>query len=76
MNKKQTISIVLLGLGLSLLLYGYSLHVLPVYSNDKNEVFATPESTLVKEVSIGGLKRQDGKLFKTYSGKPPKACPT
>jgi hypothetical protein len=76
MNKRQTISIVLLGLGFSMLLYGYNLHVLPVYSKDSDKGLATQESALVKEVSIGGLKRQEGKLYKTYSGKPPKACPT
>lgn len=60
-----------------MLLYGYSLHVLPVYSENNDKGFATQESILVKEVSIGGLKRkEDGKLYKTYTGVPPKACPT
>ena len=78
MNKRQTISIAFLGLGISMLLYGYSLHVLPVYSeNNDKRGFATQESILVKEVSIGGLQRkEDGKLYKTYTGAPPKACPT
>ena len=77
MNKKQTIAIILLGLGLSMLLYGFSMHVLPVYSQDNDQGFASAEPAIVKEVSIGGLKRDtDGKLFKTYTGAPPKACPT
>ncbi len=77
MSKKQTITIFLLGLGLSMFLYGFSMHVLPVYSENNDKGFATSESALVKEVSIGGLKRDtDGKLLKTYTGAPPKACPT
>ena len=36
-----------------------------------------PEPGLMKEVSIGGLKRtEDGRLQLTYTGKPPEACPT
>ena len=58
-------------------LYGYSLHVLPVYSENNDKGFATAEPALIKEVSIGGLKRDtNGKLHKTYTGKPPAACPT
>lgn len=77
MNKKQITAIVLLGMGLSMFLYGYGLHVLPVYGENNDKGFATAESALVKEVSIGGLERkEDGKLYKTYTGAPPKACPT
>lgn len=36
-----------------------------------------PEAVLVKEVTFGGLKRnEEGKLERTYSGKPPSFCPT
>ena len=77
MNKKQTITVILLVLGLSMLLYGYTLHILPVFSENNDKGFATAESALVKEVSIGGLvRKEDGKLHKTYTGAPPKACPT
>ena len=77
MNKQQLISVVLLGLGLSMLLYGYSLHVQPVYSKDNGKGLATTEAQLVLEASRGGLKREkDGKLHLTYTGTPPKACPT
>jgi hypothetical protein len=77
MNKKQIICIVLLGLGFSMFLYGYSLHVQPVFSENNDTGFATAEPALVKEVSIGGLIRKpDGTLHKTYTGTPPKACPT
>lgn len=68
---------VLLGASLSMLLYGFSLHVAPVYSENNDKGFATAEPQLIKEVSVGGLARTaDGKLQKTYTGKPPAACPT
>lgn len=74
---RQTVSIVLLALGLTLMLYGVNLHALPVFSEDNDKGVATAESALVKEVSIGGLRREvDGRLIKTYTGAPPKACPT
>ncbi|MHC4216541.1 MAG: hypothetical protein ACYSWP_24595 [Planctomycetota bacterium] len=35
------------------------------------------ETTLIKNVTFGGIKRDKyGKIRKTYTGKPPKACPT
>jgi hypothetical protein len=74
---KQTLSLVLLGLGLGLMLWGHQMHALPVFSEDNDKGLATAESALMKEVSIGGLKREpDGRLVKTYSGKAPQACPT
>ncbi|MCE5187002.1 MAG: hypothetical protein LLF76_12845 [Planctomycetaceae bacterium] len=70
-------SVVLAGIGLALLLWGSQMHALPVFSEDNDKGLATAESALIKEVSIGGLKRQaDGKLYKTYTGAPPQACPT
>ena len=76
-NTKQIITMILLGLGLSMFLYGFGLHVLPVYSENNDRVFATAEPALIKEVSIGGLKRDsDGQLHKTYTGAPPNACTT
>lgn len=60
-----------------MLLFGFSLHVAPVYSENNDKGFATAEPQLIKEVSVGGLARNpDGKLYKTYTGKPPAACPT
>jgi hypothetical protein len=36
-----------------------------------------PETVLVREVTYGGLmRRDDGKLMRTYSGTPPSLCPT
>jgi hypothetical protein len=36
-----------------------------------------PESAFIRDVTVGGIIRdQYGKIRKTYTGKPPKACPT
>jgi hypothetical protein len=68
---------VLLGVSLAMLLYGFSLHVAPIYSENNDKGFATAEPQLIKEVSIGGLERKpDGKLHKTYTGKAPAFCST
>jgi hypothetical protein len=76
-QQKQTLSLVLLGLGLALMLWGHQMHALPVFSEDNDKGLATAESALIKEVSIGGLRREaDGRLVKTYTGKAPQACPT
>ncbi len=70
-------AIIFLAVGMALLLYGMALSVAPVYSEKSDKGFATPERQLVLEVSRGGLERKaDGKLYKTYTGKPPAACPT
>jgi hypothetical protein len=35
------------------------------------------ESALIRNVTFGGIIRDEyGKIRKTYTGKPPKACPT
>lgn len=76
-NKRQTVAIVLLGLGFSLLLYGFTLRILPVYGQYDDESLATPERQVVLEVSRGGVIRDAvGVLRKTYTGEPPAACPT
>lgn len=47
--------------------------VIEIVLVDKSE----PETTLVRDVTIGGLMRLDsGELKRTYSGKPPSLCPT
>jgi len=74
---RKTITMVLVGLGLSIHLYGFNLHVLPVYSQKGNERLATQERQIVLAVSRGGLSRHaDGTIHKTYTGSPPNACPT
>ena len=76
-RSKHILMMVLFGMGLAMFLYGFSLHAVPVFSEDNDKGFATVEPALIKEVSIGGLARKpDGTLHKTYTGKPPAACPT
>ena len=63
--------------GLALILYGADLHRIDVYSQDGATVTGNSESMVVKEVTIGGVKRhEDGKIMQTYTGKAPAACPT
>ena len=76
-NRKQTVAIILIDLGIAMLAYGLSLHVMAVYSENNDKGFATAETVIMREVSIGGLERNEaGNLHKTYTGKPPQACPT
>lgn len=35
-----------------------------------------PETAVVRDVTIGGLRLDSGQLKRTYSGKPPSLCPT
>ncbi|NLK40960.1 MAG: hypothetical protein GX298_02760 [Planctomycetes bacterium] len=68
---------VLAFMGVGLMAYGLKFHTQPVFSEHNDKGLATPEPRLMKEVSIGGLKRtEDGRLQLTYTGKPPEACPT
>jgi hypothetical protein len=76
-NTKQTVVLILLGLGFSMFLYGFTLRILPVYGQYDDQSLATPEHQVVLEVSRGGVIRDvSGLLRKTYTGAPPKACPT
>lgn len=63
--------------GTGLMAFGLKFHVEQVFSENNDKGLATPEPKLMKEVSIGGLKRDAvGNLRMTYTGKPPQACPT
>jgi hypothetical protein len=73
-------SLILVMGGAGLLAYGLLLHAAAVspMSSDANAVaLDQPESALISDVAVGGLKRDPaGQLRKTYAGKAPKACPT
>ena len=76
-TSRHILVMVLFGAGLAMLLYGLVMHIVPVYGMNSDKAFATVETALIKEVSIGGVERKaDGTLHKTYTGKPPAACPT
>ena len=65
--------------GVALLIYGVFFHaaVIAPAGDDAALASATRETSLIREVAIGGLERDDsGQIKKTYSGQAPKACPT
>ena len=68
-------------LGLILLVYGLRFHTANISPKQGQDAakFAKSEPNLIKEVSIGGVKRDNsGKIKQTYTEKEeaPKACPT
>ena len=66
-------------LGVALLTYGAFFHSTNVspQQEDGSPALAMSEPALVKEASVGGVKRDEsGKIKQTYTGKAPKACPT
>lgn len=62
----------------TLLTYGVFFHSTTVAAQqDDSTVLARSESSLIQEVSIGGVTRDaSGNLRQTYTGEPPQACPT
>ena len=69
----------LLLMGLALFTYGVFFHsqnVAPQQNGD-SAVLAKSEPDLIKEVTVGGVKREEsGQIKQTYTGQAPKACPT
>ena len=65
--------------GVVLLAYGVFFHskdVLP-QQNEDLVMRVQSELALIKEVSVGGIKRDEsGQLKRTYDKTPPKVCPT
>ncbi|MBN1362094.1 MAG: hypothetical protein JW993_15980 [Sedimentisphaerales bacterium] len=74
----MTFVLVLLGVGL--LTYGVSFHgaTIEAQTGADGTAVAQSEPALIKEVTIGGLKRDaSGEVKKTYTGdQAPPACPT
>jgi len=76
-NKQAVIPTILLLLGIVLFAYGADFHRKAVYSEDGSSVSAKGEFALVKEVTIGGIRRDElGNIRQTYTGTAPSACPT
>jgi len=65
--------------GVALLIYGVFFHsknILP-QQNEDSPMLIESELALIKEVSVGGIKRDEsGRLKRTYDKTPPKVCPT
>jgi hypothetical protein len=79
MKKKLQILVpcVLTALGVALFVYGADFHRKEVYSEDGTSVVATVEFGLIREVTVGGIRRDElGNIRLTYTGKAPSACPT
>jgi len=78
-NTKIFVFSILFLLGAVLITYGavfHSTNVLP-QKDDGSPAFAKSEPALIKDASVGGLIRDEsGKIKQTYTGKPPKVCPT
>ena len=83
MNGKAKVVVfcVLILLGAGLLIYGAFFHSATVSAQQQGDakVFAKSEPALMKEVSVGGVERDEsGEIKQTYEvgEEAPKACPT
>ncbi|MBN1806051.1 MAG: hypothetical protein JW837_12445 [Sedimentisphaerales bacterium] len=78
-NKKIVVFFLLILLGAVLITYGvvfHSTNVLP-QNDDGSPAIAKSEPALIREASVGGVKRDEsGKIKQTYTGQSPKACAT
>lgn len=76
-KKQAAIPIIVLLLGIVLLVYGADFHMKEVYTEDGASAVARGEFGLIREVTVGGIRRDElGNIRMTYTGKPPSACPT
>ena len=76
---RQLVSSALVAVGLASLLYGAFFHAATITpaGDDAAMASATGEISLIREVAVGGLERDEsGRIKKTYTGQAPKACPT
>lgn len=66
-------------IGTVLFIYGiffHSTNILPQQADD-SAILAASEPALIKEVSVGGVTRDEsGNIKQTYTGQAPQACPT
>ena len=74
-------AVVLIPLMLAFIVYGLSSHSVIIQSKADDKKASEPlilnESAITRDVTVGGLVLLDsGEIVRTYSGKPPEACPT
>ena len=78
-NTKIIVFFLFILLGAVLIAYGavfHSKNVLP-QKDDGSSAVAKSEPALIKDASVGGLKRDEsGKIKQTYTGQSPQACAT
>ena len=78
-NTKIIIFGLLIVLGAVLLGYGAFVHSTNVAAQQQDQAVtvAKSEPALIKEVTVGGVTREEsGRIKQTYTGEAPKACPT
>jgi hypothetical protein len=66
-------------IGTVLFIYGLFSHSTNISAQQTNDsaTLAKSEGALIKEVSVGGVTRDDsGEIKQTYTGQAPQACPT
>ncbi|MHC4618571.1 MAG: hypothetical protein ACYTEQ_12560 [Planctomycetota bacterium] len=77
---KQVTILALLLAGAVLFIYGVFFHamtIVPAEEQQDSDIVAQSEMALIREVSVGGLRRDaSGQITRTYTGAPPRACPT
>jgi hypothetical protein len=76
---KQIVFFSFILIAAGLFIYGQAFHALSVqpHPDEGADVFAALEPVLIREVTVGGLMvDESGMLRKTYTGAPPRACPT
>ncbi len=78
-TKQIRIFLILVLTGSALFVYGVLFHstsILPEKGPDQ-DTFPLSESALIRDVTVGGVRLEvSGKIRRTYTGKPPEACPT
>jgi hypothetical protein len=78
-KNKILVFCMLVAIGIIAFTYGafcHSINVSP-QKEDDSAIFAKSEPALIKDASVGGLRRDEfGSLKQTYDKTPPKACPT
>ncbi len=79
MNRQSVISCLLILIGISLFIYGVFFNLTSVLAqkDDDSTILLLSESAVIKDVTVGGLRFDErGRIKRTYTGKPPEACPT
>ena len=79
MNRQFVISCSLILVGIFLFIYGVFFHTTSVLPQKDNGsvVLRQSESAIIRDAIVGGLRLDEaGRIKRTYTGKPPQACPT
>ncbi|MHC4758922.1 MAG: hypothetical protein ACYTE8_09705 [Planctomycetota bacterium] len=83
-GRKLTITSCLFVLAILMIVYGLGFNTTTVAipataqpAAPGQSIIQLSESEVIFDTTVGGLRRVDsGSLIRTYSGKPPSACPT